>query len=157
VTVEVVRERRALAMEKTKALVAQGLGRPTAQAGFHYCHGCLKDLPDALFDLNKTSSRCIKHMHHDQAVAATQARVQAKKTAALSSTGDDSGRSSSAGILDSVVDGNVVHQEVFRTKAAALEFVESACGHEDHVMYLRSRPKQMHLVAGSLHIPVPLL
>ena len=132
VTVDLLRERRALALEKSRALIAEGLGRPAAPAGLHHCYGCGKDVPVEGFDLVKSISRCIKH--HEQAVAANQAR----KKAAASSTSNVGQPASAAAAASDAEEDTVVHREVFRTKAAALEFVEK-CGHEDHVMYLQAK------------------
>ena len=56
VTVVELQRNRLSAEKKKAALVSEGMSRAPPPVGYHYCHPCRKDLPDADFDLTKSKA-----------------------------------------------------------------------------------------------------
>ena len=114
-TVDELQQNRLSAEKKKAALISEGMIRAPPPVGYHYCHPCRKDQPDADFDLTKSNvSRC--KTHHASLLAAKQ------KANAVAPPSSASPRS-------------VVHSEkTFSTIEAALEYLE-ILGHSENVMY----------------------
>ena len=149
ISVETLREERARAAAKAKALQANHLARPPPKEGFHFCYTCNKEVADAEFDLDQSTSRC--KQHYEKAKAAQQVRAAKKKAQSLSSDATVPAVAEHDAVpivaehaaVPVVVahGGEAQGKEIhftFDSQQAALDFVE-VCGHQEHVMYRLSK------------------
>ena len=131
ITLQELLENRELEQQRKAALIAKGLARPPPPAGYHFCHGCQGDLPDAQFNLSISTSRCIRH--HTMAAEAKKALAEKKKIAhtitpwAAEAKADGRlGRMSQQEFLDSTAQQLLVHSpEVSQELLAPLTCVVS--------------------------------
>ena len=133
---EQLHEDRKAVKRKKAILVSQGLARPPAPAGFHFCNWCGTDVPDEKFELRNSITNfrihyaliLTKRLAKKANLAAKPAALEPKKAVLPSNDG------ATASIVAEV--DTVLHSKTFSTLAAALEYVE-LLGHTERVMYIK--------------------